>query len=110
MAEGCPEPFPDREFLSFILNFEQKSAPQFMEQVDRFCASVPVVMLISTYIKGKRVKNDAVHVAHREQAVKIIEDILMLVDICREMEGLLAEGEEQRAGATFREIFISVAD
>ncbi len=30
MAEGCPEPLPDREFLSYIWNFE-KNTPRFCE-------------------------------------------------------------------------------
>lgn len=59
MAEGCPEPFPDREFLSYIWNFERKSAPQFVKQIDRFGSSVPVVTLrsrgdFSRLLAGKR--------------------------------------------------------
>lgn len=44
MADGCPEPFPDREFLSYIWNFERKSAPAFVSQIDRFGRTVPVVV------------------------------------------------------------------
>lgn len=47
MAEGCPEPFPDREFLSYIWNFERKSAPEFVKQIDRFGPNVPVAVLKS---------------------------------------------------------------
>ena len=47
MAEGCPEPFPDREFLSYIWNFERKSGPEFEKQIDRFGPNVPVVVLRS---------------------------------------------------------------
>ncbi|WP_219929148.1 hypothetical protein [Albidovulum aquaemixtae] len=47
IAEGCPEPFPDREFLSYIWNFERKSAPEFVKQIDRFGPNVPVTVLRS---------------------------------------------------------------
>ena len=47
MPEGCPERFPDREFLSYIWNFERKSAPEFVKQIDRFGPNVPVVVLRS---------------------------------------------------------------
>ena len=47
MAEGCPEPFPDQEFLSYIWNFERKSAPDFVKQIDRFGPNVPVAVLRS---------------------------------------------------------------
>ena len=47
MAEGCPEPLPDREFLSYIWNFERKSAPAFVNQIDRYGPSVPVTVLRS---------------------------------------------------------------
>lgn len=45
MAEGCPEPIPDRAFLSYIWNFENKSAPRFVEQIDRIGPEIPVVIL-----------------------------------------------------------------
>lgn len=45
MAEGCPEPLPDREFLSYIWNFEQKHAPAFVDQIDRHGPNVPVTVL-----------------------------------------------------------------
>lgn len=47
MPEGCPEPFPDREFFSYIWNFERKSAPAFVKQIDRFGSDVPVAVLRS---------------------------------------------------------------
>ena len=47
MAEGCLEPFPDREFLSYIWNFERKTAPKFVKQIDRFGPNVPVTVLKS---------------------------------------------------------------
>lgn len=47
MAAGCPEPFPNREFLSYIWNFERNSAPQFVKKINRFGANVPVVILRS---------------------------------------------------------------
>lgn len=47
MAKGCPEPIPDQEFLSYIWNFERKSAPKFVEQFDRHGPRTPVVTLTS---------------------------------------------------------------
>lgn len=47
MAEGCPEPLPDREFLSYIWNFEKKYAPVFIAQIDRYGPNVPVAVLHS---------------------------------------------------------------
>ena len=47
MADGCPEPFPDIEFLSYIWNFERKSAPAFVAQIDRYGPNVPVAVLRS---------------------------------------------------------------
>ena len=47
MAPGCPERFPDRDFLSYIWNFEQRTSPKFIEQIDRHGPNVPVVILRS---------------------------------------------------------------
>ena len=47
MAEGCPEPIPDRKFLSYIWNFEAKSAPRFESEIDAHGPHVPVVVLRS---------------------------------------------------------------
>ena len=47
MADGCPEPIPDREFLSYIWNFERKTAPAIISQIDRYGPWVPVTMLTS---------------------------------------------------------------
>lgn len=47
MAEGCREPIPDREFLSYIWNFEKESAPRFVEQLERFGPDKPVAMIKS---------------------------------------------------------------
>jgi adenylate kinase family enzyme len=47
MAEGCPEPLPDREFLSYIWNFEKKYAPLFVKQIERYGPDVPVAVLNS---------------------------------------------------------------
>lgn len=47
MAEGCPEPLPDREFLSYIWNFERRSAPVFEQQIDQHGPDVPVTVLRS---------------------------------------------------------------
>ena len=47
MAEGCPEPLPDREFLSYIWNFERRFAPRIIQEIDRHGPSVPVITLKS---------------------------------------------------------------
>lgn len=47
MAEGCPEPLPDRAFLSYIWNFERKYAPLFIKQIDQYGPDVPVAVLRS---------------------------------------------------------------
>lgn len=47
MAEGCPEPLPDRAFLSYIWNFEKKYAPLFIKQIDQHGPDVPVAVLRS---------------------------------------------------------------
>ncbi|WLS05012.1 AAA family ATPase (plasmid) [Shinella oryzae] len=47
MAEGCPEPLPDRDFLSYIWNFEKRYAPLFVKQIDEHGPTVPVAVLRS---------------------------------------------------------------
>lgn len=47
MAEGCPEPLPDRTFLDYIWNFEKKSAPLFVRELDRHGGGIPLVTLRS---------------------------------------------------------------
>ncbi len=47
MAEGCPEPFPDRDFLSYIWNFERRFAPRIIQEIERHGPNVPVVILKS---------------------------------------------------------------
>jgi hypothetical protein len=47
MAEGCPEPLPDRDFLSYIWNFEKRYAPLFIKQIDQQGPTVPVAVLRS---------------------------------------------------------------
>jgi adenylate kinase family enzyme len=47
MAEGCPEPLPDRDFLSYIWNFERRFAPRIIQEIDRHGPSVPVITLKS---------------------------------------------------------------
>lgn len=45
MAKGCPERIPDREFLSYIWNFENRHAPKFIREIDLHGPSVPVCIL-----------------------------------------------------------------
>ncbi|QND33524.1 AAA family ATPase [Sinorhizobium meliloti] len=47
MAEGCPEPLPDMDFLSYIWNFEKRYAPLFIKQIDQHGPTVPVAVLRS---------------------------------------------------------------
>jgi adenylate kinase family enzyme len=47
MAEGCPEPLPNRDFLSYIWNFEKRYAPLFIKQIDQHGPTVPVAVLRS---------------------------------------------------------------
>ncbi len=47
MAEGCLEQIPDREFLSYIWNFEKRTVPQILLQLQRHGPDVPVLQLKS---------------------------------------------------------------
>ena len=47
MADGCVEQWPDREFLSYIWNFERKFAPRIIEEIEKHGPNVPVVTLKS---------------------------------------------------------------
>ncbi len=45
MAEGCPEHWPDRQFLAYIWHFEQKTAPRIIAGLNKHGPCVPVVTL-----------------------------------------------------------------
>ncbi len=47
MAPGCPEQLPDREFLSYIWNFERRVSPVIVKAIDRYSAEMPVLTLRS---------------------------------------------------------------
>ena len=47
MPDGCPEKFPDREFLSYIWNFEKRYAPRFVKSIDLYGPTIPVAILKS---------------------------------------------------------------
>ncbi|HBF31284.1 AAA family ATPase [Rhizobium sp.] len=47
MASGCVEKWPDKEFLSFIWNFEHKHVPIFIRNFDLYGPQVPVLVLKS---------------------------------------------------------------
>lgn len=47
MAAGCPERWPDREFLSYIWHFEKKSAPAIVRNLQQCGPDVPVLLLHS---------------------------------------------------------------
>ena len=45
MAEGCPEPLPDRAFLAWIWTFEARQSPRIEAALEHFAPEVPVVIL-----------------------------------------------------------------
>ncbi|KKX33685.1 ATPase AAA [Rhizobium sp. LC145] len=47
MAPGCPEKLPDREFVSYVWNFEERHAPIFIRNFERYGRGVPVLVLKS---------------------------------------------------------------
>lgn len=47
MAPGCPERLFDREFLSFIWNFERQTSPRILDGLSRFNPDCPVLVLRS---------------------------------------------------------------
>lgn len=47
MAPGCPERLFDREFLSFIWNFERQTSPRIVDGICRFNPDCPVLTLRS---------------------------------------------------------------
>jgi len=47
MSDGCPEKFPDREFISYIWNFEKRYAPRFVNSIDQYGPNIPVAILKS---------------------------------------------------------------
>lgn len=47
MAPGCPEQLPDREFLSYIWNFERRVSPVIIQMLDRHAPDMPVLTLWS---------------------------------------------------------------
>ncbi|WJH42342.1 AAA family ATPase [Aliirhizobium terrae] len=47
MAPGCRERLADREFLSFVWNFETKTTPRIIKSIQALSPECPVVMLTS---------------------------------------------------------------
>ncbi|MEJ8308930.1 AAA family ATPase [Agrobacterium larrymoorei] len=47
MAEGCPEPLPDRDFLTYIWMFEKRHAPLFERNFDLYGPDVPIFQVKS---------------------------------------------------------------
>lgn len=47
MADGCPEPLPNLEFLTYIWTFEQRHAPLFERNFDLYGAEVPIFQVKS---------------------------------------------------------------
>jgi adenylate kinase family enzyme len=47
MADGCVEQWPDREFLSYIWNFERRFAPRIVQEIENHGPNVPIVTLKS---------------------------------------------------------------
>jgi len=63
-----------------------------------------------TYVRGKYVRNDAVSDAHRQEALDVIGEVLLLVQTCREMQSLLDQGNGQEAASIFKENLVPSAD
>ncbi|WP_296100462.1 AAA family ATPase [uncultured Agrobacterium sp.] len=47
MAEGCPEPLPNLEFLTYIWTFEKRHAPIFERNFDLYGPQVPIFQVKS---------------------------------------------------------------
>lgn len=47
MADGCPEQLPDREFLSYIWNFERDHAPAVIDMIAQHGRDIPILQLKS---------------------------------------------------------------
>lgn len=47
MADGCPEPLPNREFLSYIWHFEKRHAPVFIRNFELYGPDVPIFQVKS---------------------------------------------------------------
>ena len=47
MADGCPEQLPDREFLSYIWNFERDHGPRIVDMLARHGEDLPILQLKS---------------------------------------------------------------
>lgn len=62
MAEGCPEPLPNREFLSYIWNFEKTYAPKFVRNFEQYGPQVPIFQVKSRVRASKLL--DLVRAAH----------------------------------------------
>ena len=45
MATGCPERLPDKEFLSYIWNFDKSHAPKFVHNIDVHAPDIPVLVI-----------------------------------------------------------------
>jgi hypothetical protein len=47
MAQGCPEQLPDREFLSYVWNFEKDQTPKILSVIAEHGPDVPILQLKS---------------------------------------------------------------
>ena len=62
MAEGCPEPLPNREFLTYIWNFEKHHAPKFTRNFELYGPETPIFQVKSRAQASKLL--DLVSAAH----------------------------------------------
>ncbi|KIP99331.1 ATPase AAA [Agrobacterium tumefaciens] len=62
MAEGCPEPLPNREFLTYIWNFEKHHAPKFIRNFELYGPETPIFQVKSRAQASKLL--DLVGAAH----------------------------------------------
>jgi len=70
MAPGCPEQLPDRDFLSYIWNFERRVSPVIVDRLDRYSPDMPVLQLGSHRDMGALVA--------RLQGPSMSDDVLSL--------------------------------
>jgi len=49
MADGCPEPLPDLEFLTYVWTFEKRHAPLFERNFDLYGPEVPIFQVKSRH-------------------------------------------------------------
>ncbi|SFV01661.1 Adenylate kinase [Methylobacterium sp. 174MFSha1.1] len=68
MAPGCPEQLPDREFLSYVWNFERDTVPAIIRGLDAHGPDVPTLVIRSRGEADKLVAAVAFQPAYPDHA------------------------------------------